>query len=118
MQWKTNTSEVRNEPGIISGSKVVIEEGSRPKRVVMRVEVTPLSNQFIVQVEYLDASIVVEQTSSPSMPVRHVPVLVFTHSSYGDSSSFEFDGNSQLNKSKKMAAEKALRAFKELVRKM
>jgi len=115
---KTNTSEVQNEPTVISGSKIFIEEGSRPKRVVMRVEVTPVSNQFIVQVEYLDASINVVEVSSPGQDVSRMPVLVFTHSSYGDSRSFEFNNQNQLDKSKKIAAEKALRAFKELVRKM
>lgn len=114
---KTNVSEVRNAPGIISGSKVMIDEGSRPKRVVMR-EVVIGTNEFVVQIEYLDASIEIEEISSPGKELIRRPVLVFTHSSYDDPPRrFEYEiGANQ--KSKKSAAEKALRTFKELVRKM
>jgi predicted metal-binding protein len=83
---KTNITHVRNEASILFGSKIVISEGLRPKRIVLREE----PKKFVVTLEYMDAS--VEEllpNEYGSSSVRHA--LVFEHSCFDQGNYFDFN---------------------------
>lgn len=77
---KTNISRVENEPSVMFASKIVISEGRRPMRVVLREEMA----KFIVHNEYLDASMLLR-------PGKIDAELVFTHSCFDDGNYFVFN---------------------------
>jgi len=99
---KTNVTHVRNEPSIILASKIVISEGLRPKRIVLREEQT----KFVVTFEYMDAS-VEELTSNErgSSSVTHA--LVFEHSCFDQGSYFNFTAVSGITREDAFYAAKA-----------
>jgi len=97
---KTNISRVVNEPTVLFGSKIVVCEGLRPKRIVLREE----PGQFIVHMEYLDADIEVRTVDAGVGPRTE---LVFTHSCFDQGNYFVFNStNGIMREMAKIDAEK------------
>lgn len=78
---KTNVSRIVNEPTVIAGSKIVITEGLRPRRVVLR----EMPLKFVVHTEYLDASVEMNHGK------RESATLVFTHADFDQGNYFDFN---------------------------
>ena len=98
---KTNVSRVENEKTVIFGSKIVVCEGRRPMRIVLREE----PGQFIVHAEYLDASM--EVRDMRLQPTRYEYELVFTHSCFDQGNYFVFNStNGVMKETAKIDAEK------------
>ena len=99
---KTNVTHVRNEPSIVLASKIVINEGLRPKRIVLREE----PNKYVVTLEYMDAS--VEELAANergNSSVTHA--LVFEHSCFDQGSYFNFTAISGITREDALASAKA-----------
>lgn len=103
---KTNVTHVRNERTVLMGSKIVINEGHRPKRIVLRAEPA----KFIVTLEYMDVTVEeLAPNEHGASAVRHA--LVFEHSCFDQGNYFDYNAINGVTRS--LAQELAEKCFYE-----